>query len=52
MRGKRRGDDGVLVAWVLDAVATTGIGFGGDGIGHEVGDEARFDWAKMGRAAW
>jgi hypothetical protein len=51
-RRRRVGSLAQRVAWVLDAVATTGIGFGGDGIGREVGDEARFDWAKLGRAAW
>jgi hypothetical protein len=50
-RRRRVGSLAQRVAWVLDAVATTGIGFGGDGIGREVGDEAGFDWAKLGRAA-
>jgi hypothetical protein len=33
-RRQRVGSLAQRVAWVLDAAVTTGIGFGGDGIGH------------------
>jgi hypothetical protein len=40
------------VALVLDAAAAAGIGFGGGGIGREVGDEEGSSWAKLGWVTW
>jgi hypothetical protein len=54
MKRRRRcvGSLARMVALVLDAAAAARIGFGGSGIGREVGDEEGSSWAKLGRVTW